>query len=138
MFNFRLEQPVSFRNDLPNKMNLDNISFSKNKLFTKYLTVPFQLNFKSDPKSNKSFYMSAGMSAGYLVDARNKQKSSERGKQKYDGNFNLNNWRFATIGELGVGGIRLYGSYGLTNLFDKNVFAIEFHPYTIGLRFSNF
>ena len=138
MFNFRLEQPVSFRNDIVNKMVLDNISFSKNKLFTKYLTVPLQLNFKSDPKSNKSFYMSAGMSAGYLVDARNKQKSSERGKQKYDGNFNLNNWRFATIGELGVGGIRLYGSYGLTNLFDKNVFAIEFHPYTIGLRFSNF
>lgn len=138
MFNFRLEQPVSFRNDLPNKMILDNISFSKNKLFAKYLTVPFQLNFKSDPKSNKSFYMSAGMSAGYLVDARNKQKSSERGKQKYDGNFNLNNWRFATIGELGVGGIRLYGSYGLTNLFDKNTTRFEFSPYTIGLRFSNF
>ncbi len=138
MFNFRLEQPVSFRNDLPNKMILDNISFSKNKLFAKYLTVPFQLNFKSDPKRNKSFYMSAGMSAGYLVDARNKQKSSERGKQKYDGNFNLNNWRFATIGELGVGGIRLYGSYGLTNLFEKGFSRIEFHPYTIGLRFSNF
>jgi hypothetical protein len=138
MFNFRLEQPVSFRNDLPNKMIVENISFSKNKLFAKYLTVPFQLNFKSDPKSNKSFYMSAGMSAGYLVDARNKQKSSERGKQKYDGNFNLNNWRFATIGELGVGGIRLYGSYGLTNLFDKNTTRFEFSPYTIGLRFSNF
>lgn len=138
MFNFRLEQPVSFRNDLPNKMILDNVSFSKNKLFAKYLTVPFQLNFKSDPKSNKSFYMSAGMSAGYLVDARNKQKSSERGKQKYDGNFNLNNWRFATIGELGVGGIRFYGSYGLNNLFEKGFSRIEFHPYTIGLRFSNF
>jgi len=138
MFNFRLEQPVSFRNDIPNKMILDNVSFSKNKLFAKYLTVPFQLNFKSDPKSNKSFYMSAGMSAGYLVDARNKQKSSERGKQKQDGNFNLNNWRFATIGELGVGGIRLYGSYGLTNMFAKNLTHFEFHPYTIGLRFSNF
>jgi hypothetical protein len=138
MFNFRLEQPVSFRNDLPNKMILENISFSKNKLFAKYLTVPFQFNFKSDPKSNKSFYMSAGMSAGYLVDARNKQKSSERGKQKQDGNFNLNNWRFATIGELGVGGIRLYGSYGLTNMFAKNLTHFEFHPYTIGLRFSNF
>jgi len=138
MFNFRLEQPVSFRNDLPNKMVLENISFSKNKLFAKYLTVPFQFNFKSDPKSNKSFYMSAGMSAGYLVDARNKQKSSERGKQKQDGNFNLNNWRFATIGELGVGGIRLYGSYGLTNMFAKNLTHFEFYPYTIGLRFSNF
>lgn len=138
MLNFRLEQPISFRNDIPNKMILDNVSFSKNKLFAKYLTVPFQLNFKSDPKSNKSFYMSAGMSAGYLVDARNKQKSSERGKQKYDGNFNLNNWRFATIGELGVGGIRLYGSYGLTDLFDKNNSMFNFYPYTIGLRFSNF
>jgi hypothetical protein len=82
--------------------------------------------------------MSAGMSAGYLVDARNKQISSERGKQKHDGNFNLNNWRFATIGELGVGGIRLYGSYGLTNMFEQSVSRIEFHPYTIGLRFSNF
>ncbi|MGI9139269.1 MAG: hypothetical protein ACR2IM_09530, partial [Sediminibacterium sp.] len=82
MFNFRLEQPVSFRNDNPNKMFLENLNFSKNKLFVKYLTVPFQFNFKSDPNSKKSFYMSMGMSAGYLVDARNKQKSSERGKQK--------------------------------------------------------
>ena len=138
MFNFRLEQPVSFRNDVSNKMILDNVNFSKNKLFAKYLTVPFQLNFKSDPYNKKSFYMSMGMSAGYLVDARNKQKSSERGKQKYDGNFNLNNWRLATIGELGIGGIRLYGSYGLTNLFDKKATPFEFYPYAIGLRFSNF
>ena len=138
MFNFRFEQPVSFRNDISGKMLLDNVSFSKNKLFAKYLTVPFQLNFKSDPKSNKSFYMSVGMSAGYLVDARNKQQSSERGKQKFDGNFNLNNWRVAGIGELGIGGIRLFGSYGLTNLFDKNATRFEFYPYSIGLRFSNF
>ena len=138
MFNFRLEQPVSFRNDVPNKMILDNINFSKNKLFAKYLTIPFQFNFKSDPKNKKSFYMSMGMSAGYLIDARNKQKSSERGKQKYDGNFNLNNWRLATIGELGIGGIRLYGSYGLNNLFDKKATPFEFYPYAIGLRFSNF
>lgn len=138
MFNFRLEQPVSFRNDIPNNMILDDVNFSKNKLFAKYLTVPFQLNFKSDPKNKKSFYMSMGMSAGYLVDARNKQKSNERGKQKYNGNFNLSNWRLASIGELGIGGIRLYGSYGLTNLFDKIAAPFEFYPYTIGLRFSNF
>ncbi len=138
MFNFRLEQPVSFRNELFYKMILDNVNFSKNKLFAKYLTIPLQLNYRSDPKNKKSFYMSMGMSAGYLVDSRNKQKSSERGKQKYDGNFNLNNWRVASIGELGIGGIRLYGSYGLTNLFDKKAIPLEFPPYAIGLRFSNF
>lgn len=138
MFNFRLEQPVSFRNDLPSKMILENISFSKNKLFAKYLTVPFQFSYQANPQNKRSFYVSAGMSAGYLINSRNKQISAERGKQKYDGNFNLNNWRVATIGELGIGGIRLYGSYGLTNLFDKQDTNFEMYPFSLGLRFSKF
>ena len=138
MFNFRLEQPVSFRNDLPSKMILENISFSKNKLFAKYLTVPFQFSYQATPQNKRSFYVSAGMSAGYLISSRNKQISAERGKQKYDGNFNLNNWRVATIGELGIGGIRLYGSYGLTNLFDKQDTNFEMYPFSLGLRFSKF
>ena len=138
MFNFRFEQPVSFRNDLPSKMEMESISFTKNKLFTKYLTIPFQLSYQSNPQNKRSFYMSAGMSAGYLIDSRNKQISAERGKQKYNGNFDLNNWRFATIGELGIGGIRLYGSYGSINLFDKNQSHFSLFPYAFGLRFGNF
>ena len=138
MFNFRLDQPISFRDNIPGYITFENIKFSKNKLFTKYLTVPFQLNFQPNPTNKKSFYASVGMSAGYLIDARNKQISTERGKQKYDGNFNLNNWRVATIGELGIGGIRLFGSYGLTNLFQDNTTSFKIYPYSIGLRFSNF
>jgi hypothetical protein len=138
MFNFRFEQPVSFRNE-PNKtIFMDDVNFTKNKLFVKYLTVPVQLNFQPNPYSRKGFYASIGLSAGYLVDARNKQISPERGKQKYDGNFELNNLRFATIGELGIGGIRLYGSYGSINLFDKNQSSFSLFPYALGLRFSNF
>jgi hypothetical protein len=138
MFNFRLEQPVSFRNDLSSKMVMESFSFTKNKLFTKYLTIPFQFSYQSNPQNKRSFYMSAGMSAGYLIDSRNKQISAQKGKQKYDGNFNLNNWRVATIAELGIGGIRLYGSYGLTNLFDKQATYFDMRPITIGLRFSKF
>ena len=138
MFNFRFEQPVSFRNE-PNKtIFMDDVNFTKNKLFVKYLTVPVQLNFQPNPYSRKGFYASIGLSAGYLVDARNKQISPERGKQKYDGNFELNNLRLATIGELGIGGIRLYGSYGSINLFDKNQSSFSLFPYALGLRFSNF
>jgi len=138
MFNFRFEQPVSFRNEPSKTVFMDDVHFRKNKLFTKYLTVPVQLNFQPNPSSHKSFYASIGLSAGYLVDARDKQISAERGKQKYDGNFELNNWRFATIGELGIGGIRLYGSYGSINLFDKNQSHFSLFPYALGLRFSNF
>jgi hypothetical protein len=138
MFNFRFEQPVSFRNEPGKTVFIDDVNFTKNKLFTKYLTVPVQLNFQPNPYSRKGFYASIGLSAGYLVDARNKQISPERGKQKYDGTFELNNLRFATIGELGIGSIRLYGSYGSINLFDKNQTHFSFFPYALGLRFSNF
>ena len=138
MFNFRFEQPVSFRNEPGKTLYMDDVNFTKNKLFVKYLTVPVQLNFQPSPYSRKGFYASIGLSAGYLVDARNKQISPERGKQKYDGTFELNNLRFATIGELGIGGIRLYGSYGSINLFDKNQSHFSFFPYALGLRFSNF
>jgi hypothetical protein len=138
MFNFRFEQPVSFRNEPGKTVFMDDVNFTKNKLFVKYLTVPVQLNFQPNPYNRKGFYASIGLSAGYLVDARNKQISAERGKQKYDGNFELNNFRFATIGELGIGGIRLYGSFGSINLFDKNQSHFSLFPYSIGLRFSNF
>jgi len=138
MFNFRFEQPVSFRNEPGKTVFMDDVNFTKNKLFVKYLTVPVQLNFQPNPYNRKGFYASIGLSAGYLVDARNKQISPERGKQKYDGNFELNNFRFATIGELGIGGIRLYGSFGSINLFDKNQSHFSLFPYSIGLRFSNF
>ena len=138
MFNFRFEQQVSFRNEPGKTLYMDDVNFTKNKLFVKYLTVPVQLNFQPNPYSRKGFYASIGLSAGYLVDARNKQISPERGKQKYDGTFELNNLRLATIGELGIGGIRLYGSYGSINLFDKNQSHFSFFPYALGLRFSNF
>ena len=138
MFNFRFEQPVSFRNEPGKTLYMDDVNFTKNKLFVKYLTVPVQLNFQPNPYSRKGFYASIGLSAGYLIDARNKQISPERGKQKYDGNFELNNLRFATIGELGIGSIRLYGSYGSINIFDKNQSHFSFFPYALGLRFSNF
>ncbi len=137
MFNLRFDEPISFRNVAP-VVSIDSISFAKNKLFVKYLTIPFQLNFSANPGSRKGFYASVGMSAGYLLKARNKQISSERGKQKINGNFNLNDWRVAAIGELGVGSFRLYSSFGLTNLFDKNLTNFDMAPFALGIRLFNF
>jgi hypothetical protein len=138
MYNFRLEQPISFSNNPLNKMYFDNVNFSKNKLFVEYLTVPVQFNYHSNPHNTKSFYASLGVSAGYLLQSHTKQISEERGKRKVNGNFNLNNFKTATIGEIGIGGVRLYGSYNMTNLFDKKYTSIDMTPFAIGLRFSKF
>ncbi len=138
MYNFRFEQPISFRNTPGNYVFFDNVNFSKNKLFVEYLTVPIQLNYQSNPDNHKSFYASVGLSAGYLLQSHTKQISAERGKRKVNGNFDLNNTKLATIGELGIGSLRLYGSYSLTNLFDKNLTSFDMAPFAIGVRFSKF
>jgi hypothetical protein len=138
MFNFRFNKSISFREDIVNNVKYDVVSFTKNKSLDKYLTVPVQINFSPNPTNRKAFYASIGMSAGYLWNAKNKQISPERGKEKYRGNFNLNDWRFATIGELGVGSLRLYGSFANTNLFNANQSTIDMQPFAVGLRFSKF
>ena len=138
MFNFRFDKPISFREDITNNVKYDVVSFTKNKLLVKYLTVPVQINFTPNPTNRKAFYASMGMSVGYLWNAKNKQISGERGKEKFRGNFNLDDWRFATIGELGVGAVRLYGSFANSNLFNKNQSFIDMEPFAIGLRFSKF
>jgi hypothetical protein len=138
MFNFRFEKSVSFREDVPGFIKYDDVVFSKNKLLVKYLTIPVQINFTPNPSARKAFYASIGMSAGYLLNAKNKQISTERGKEKFEGNFNLNDWRIATIGELGLGPVRLYGSYGMNNLFNKSQSFYDLQPFALGLRFSRF
>ena len=113
----------------------DSISFSKNKLAVDYITVPFMINFRTNPNnSDKGLSFSAGVSMGYLFGSRNKQISGERGKLKNRGDYDLEKFKFSYIGELGLGPIRLYGSYAPKSIFEN---GLNFMPYNIGVRFSN-
>lgn len=141
--NYRFKSNISFREDgeVPYSGGMitnapfvfrDSITFSKNKLAADYLTVPFMLNFRSNPKSVKnSLNISFGVSAGYLYSQRNKQKSTERGKMKNKGDYDLNRFKFSYVGEIGMGPVTLYGSYSPKSIFDNNM---DFRPYNVGLR----
>ncbi|MDQ6903232.1 MAG: PorT family protein [Bacteroidota bacterium] len=113
----------------------DSISFSKNKLAADYVTVPLMLNFRTNKNySDKGLMISAGVSMGYLYSSRNKQKSSERGKHKNRGDYDVQTWKFSYIGELGLGPVHLYGSYSPNSIFKKD---LSFMPYNVGIRLSN-
>lgn len=113
----------------------DSISFSKNKLAADYVTVPLMLNFTSNPfRHDKGISVSLGVSAGYLYSERNKQKSSERGKDRNKGDYDLERFKLSYIAELGLGPIRLYGSYSPGSMYQR---GLDIKPYTIGFRFSN-
>jgi hypothetical protein len=133
MFNFRYNNSISY-NGSPAYVYRDTVSFAKDKLFASYLTVPLMLNVNTAPKRNNGFTFSAGLSAGYLIGSHTKQVSAERGKQKIHDDFDLNPWRFAYVAELGLGPIRLYGSYSINPLHNE---ALKQYPYTVGIRFSN-
>jgi len=135
MYNFRYDSRLSYRKDPVAYVYNDSISFSKNKLFVSYITVPFMINVNTTPDRRNGFNFSLGMSAGYLLNSRNKQISAERGKQKVNGDFSFEPWRLATIGEIGLGPVRLYGSYSLNKL-QKDITRVEQYPYTVGIRFS--
>lgn len=136
MYNIRYDTRLSYRKDPQPFVFNDSISFSKDKLFVGYLTIPMMININVTPDKRNGFSFSAGMSAGYLIESRNKQISGERGKQKTSGNFELEPWRFAAITELGLGPVRIYGSYSLNRL-QKDITRVEQYPYAVGIRFSN-
>lgn len=133
MFNFRYDNNISYHKD-PLYIFRDTVSFSKNKLYAGYLTVPLMLNVNTTPGKRRGFSFSGGISAGYRVGSHTKQKSNARGKDKQSGDFDLDPWRIAYIAELGIGPVRLYGSYSVNPLQQD---AVKQYPYAVGIRFSN-
>jgi hypothetical protein len=110
----------------------DSIAFNKDKLATNYVTVPLMLNYSTKPGyHNKGFNFSAGVSIGYLYNSRNKQKSSERGNLKNFGDYGLRQWQFAYVAELGLGPVKLYGSYTPASIFEE---GFDMRSYAIGIR----
>ncbi len=127
--------PYTLQNIIHPFIFRDSIGFSKNKLAADYVTIPFMLNFRTNPNnSDKGLSLSAGVSAGYLYSSRNKQISDERGKHKNRGDYDLEKWKFSYIAELGLGPAHLYGSYSPNSIFEK---GLNFMPYNIGIRLSN-
>ncbi|MDB5201990.1 MAG: hypothetical protein JWQ27_1399 [Ferruginibacter sp.] len=113
----------------------DSISFSKNKLAADYLTVPLMLNFASNHAPDKrGVSVGFGVSAGYLYSQRNKQKSDERGKQKNKGEYDLEKFKLSYVAELGLGPVKLYGSYSPKSMYEH---SLDMRPFTLGFRFSN-
>lgn len=140
--NYRYQSQVSYLKENPFVTNVapaptiirDSLSFSKNKLATDYVTVPLMLNYSTNPYSqNRGFSISVGVSAGYLYSQRNKQISDDRGKQKTKGGIGVEQFKFSYVGEIGLGPVRLYGSYSPTSFYKKQ---LDMRPYTLGVRFS--
>ena len=133
MYNFRYRTDISYSEN-PDFIYRDTVDFSKNKLYIDYATIPFMVNFNPSANKRSGLSISAGISAGYRLGAHSKQISDERGKVKNHGDFGFDPWRVAYVAEIGLGPVRVYGSYSVTPLHEE---GLKQYPYVVGLRFSN-
>lgn len=140
--NYFYKQPIRYNtNPLaivnPPRVALDTTTgrtYKKDKLAADYLTVPFMLNVNFTPKRKNGFGFSAGISVGYLYNARNKTITSDEDMKKAKDDFELERWKLSYIAELSLGSFRFYGSYAFKSMYQR---GLDIKPYNFGLRFSN-
>jgi hypothetical protein len=131
--NYRYTENIKYLTN-PTRVIMDTISYNKNKLAADYFTVPFMLNFNFMPNRRDGLGLSIGASAGYKYSSRQKLRNDQTGKHKTFDDFDMEPVKISWIGELGLGPVRLYGSYATKSMFKK---GLDQTPYTLGLRFSN-
>ncbi len=133
--NYRYDANVFYKKD-PVTIVDTALHFRKNKLAADYLTIPLMLNFNFTPgnDNNKTFGLSAGVSAGYLYSSRQKYITSETGKEKTKGDLGLEPFKISYIAELQLGPIKLYGSMATKSMFKK---GLDQTPFNVGFRLSN-
>lgn len=114
-------------------------NYNKNKLRATYLHIPVKLNFESKPYSKKnSLRINAGFYGDVMLKGKMVQKIN-KSKNKVKDDFNLNNFQYGLLGEIGYGAVNFYGTYGLNGLFkeDKdNGYSVR--PVTVGVKIIPF
>ncbi|WP_018630821.1 outer membrane beta-barrel protein [Niabella aurantiaca] len=138
--NYRFKNPVRFNPRPPTDISNPPVAsmdatpgreYRKNKLAADYITVPLMLNFNLTPDRLYPFEISAGVSVGYLYAARNKTITSDEGKQKAKGDFDLDPWKLSYVGDLTLGVVTLYGSYAFRSMYSR---GLDHTPYNFGIR----
>jgi hypothetical protein len=113
-----------------------SIDVKKNKLVANYLTVPLLLEFNTSSNPNRTVHLAMGVIGGLRLGSHVKLVKEVNGddtKTKIRDDFNLNPWRYDATVRVGYRNFTLFGSYGLTSLFDKDK-GPEVSPLTLGVK----
>lgn len=118
----RLQKDITIKRDWPElAWDQDTIHFDKNRFSSTYLRIPlsFELRTKDD-NNGKKFRFVFGPDMGFLLNGRVKQKSDERGKQKFDDDYHFTKFRYGAFARIGYGGAGLYAKYYFNDTFENS------------------
>ncbi len=132
LYNFRYENPITYTRN-PNTIVLDSQTYKKNKLGMDYLNVPLMITFKTRLHRDRWLIYGAGITAGYDIATWTK-KVIGHDKSKVHDDFGFASFNSCVTAEIGISGIRFYGTYQLTNMFSSAT-GMDQHPISFGIRF---
>ncbi|MBE7174786.1 MAG: outer membrane beta-barrel protein [Mucilaginibacter polytrichastri] len=134
----RLREDVTIQQNVtPLDFVQDTVSFSKNRFSASYLRVPLTFYIRSkDDSHGKRAHFAFGPELGFLLNGRVKQISDERGKQKFNDNYNWTKFRYGAFARLGYGSAGLYAKYYLNDMFENSPAQSGMHAFAFGLTFG--
>lgn len=105
-----------FRKDITVVPNTDSfavinesIEFSKNKLLSKYVTLPLMLQVQTkELHKNNRLRIGGGVEFAYFINGRSKQVSDERGKVKVSDDFNFRKLKYDLVARVGYGNFSVF------------------------------
>ncbi|WP_316812100.1 outer membrane beta-barrel protein [Pedobacter heparinus] len=117
----RLKKNITMKKNSPVlDYDTESITFSKNRFSSFYVHIP--LNFELRTKENdngKRFYFVFGPEIAFLTNAKVKQVSKEKGKEKFNDDYNFQPFRYGGTLRLGYGGLGIFTKYYFNDMFDS-------------------
>lgn len=138
-----------FSNDIDFKVNDagDSISFlsrqsqgfDRNKLTTRFLTIPVAFRFDFNPKTKRGGHITIGAHAGYRLTSFFKTVRFDDGKRKTKlrDDYLLNNTRLGAYVKVGYKGFNVFGNYVFTPMFRDNTGPV-LNTFSFGLSLGGF
>lgn len=141
---YRFSNDIDFRvtddGDSISYLSRQTEGFDRNKLTTRFLTIPVALRFDFQPNKRRGGHITIGGHAGYRLTSFFKTVSFEgrdKNKTKLRDDFLLNNLRFGAYVKVGYKGFNLFGNYVFTPMFREGT-APVLNTFSFGLAFGGF
>lgn len=116
------------------------IAYDRYKLKANYLQVPLVIGIRLGQLDKTAFGLQLGISGGYNIGAKIKQKYSindTQFKHRIKDDYNINPFKIEAMARLSIGQIGLYAKYSVIPLFQTNK-APALYPFSFGFTVNGF
>lgn len=138
-------QGYSFRNNYVLQHTADTIyavsdsvfQFKTNKLQIATISIPLLLDFSSNKKFEKSYFVAAGVVGSYNYGTKQRLMGTYANGDHFDNSvisaFNMNRWTLDATARIGYGHCGMFVSYQLNSMF-KTGHTVAMYPFRIGFN----